>query len=295
MISTQLRTLIPGSQWLYYKLFGSTQISNQVLKFLREKVISKLLAEQKITKWFFVRYNDPVDHLRIRYELSDLRYLGEIIHLMYSEIIHFVESKEIHNVQIDTYSRELERYGLINIEWSESLFFHNSEMVLHFLEMSRHSNIEVWHCCIALINNLLDDFHLNDNQKLDLFSFMSQTFGNEFGMNNEFRRVLDLKFRKERDVLSNLCHQNIGFMKNKSFLEQVALQRDVINKILQKNVTLLDDKNEMQNLISHYIHMCCNRLFDNKQRQQELVIYYLLSRHFESKNAQLKYNNPKKL
>ena len=60
-----------GSEWVYFKIYSGYKIADVILlEYLNEK-IEKLLSENSIKKWFFIRYNDSDSHLRIRFQVSN--------------------------------------------------------------------------------------------------------------------------------------------------------------------------------------------------------------------------------
>ena len=79
------RTFIPGSQWVYIKLYTGEKTADDILINVISLIIKKLQKKQYTEKWFFIRYSDPDFHLRIRLLVCDAQYIGEIIHLFYQK------------------------------------------------------------------------------------------------------------------------------------------------------------------------------------------------------------------
>ena len=48
---------------------------------------------------------------------------------------HLLEQDVIWKIQTETYQREIERYGENTIENSETLFWHDSELILKYLDL----------------------------------------------------------------------------------------------------------------------------------------------------------------
>lgn len=72
------RKFLLGSEWLYYKIYGN---SREIENILIEKLLPLILSlknKNVLKKWFFVRYNDTLDHVRLRLQISDLEYLSEV-------------------------------------------------------------------------------------------------------------------------------------------------------------------------------------------------------------------------
>jgi len=67
-----VRKFIPGTEWLYLKIYTGVKTSDVLLEEAILPLVTCFLNNNLINKWFFIRYNDPKPHLRIRFELSDV-------------------------------------------------------------------------------------------------------------------------------------------------------------------------------------------------------------------------------
>ena len=74
----------------------------------------------------------------------------------------YIEQDLIWKVQVDSYQREIERYGIGAMEQAEELFFHDSRMIVDMLDMIAGDEGEKyrWFFALRAIDTLLDDFHL---------------------------------------------------------------------------------------------------------------------------------------
>jgi thiopeptide-type bacteriocin biosynthesis protein len=59
-----------GSEWLYYKLYTGVKTADLILLEKLYSVILELKEKNLIIKWFFIRYKDTDEHLRIRFLLK---------------------------------------------------------------------------------------------------------------------------------------------------------------------------------------------------------------------------------
>ena len=50
------RLYIPGSEWVYYKLYTGPKTADTILTDLIDPVINNLSCKNLIEKWFFIRY-----------------------------------------------------------------------------------------------------------------------------------------------------------------------------------------------------------------------------------------------
>lgn len=121
-----------GSEWLYFKLYGGVKVADKILLENIKPLVEELLQKKLIDYWFFIRYSDPDNHLRVRFHLPDTSKIGDVILLFYQFIRPAESVKYIWKIQTETYVRELERYGFENITLSEKLFFFDSQSILFF-------------------------------------------------------------------------------------------------------------------------------------------------------------------
>lgn len=127
--TSQVRTFAPGSEWLYAKIYTGTAAADVVLR----ETVTRLLVEPAIRSWFFVRYGDPEWHLRVRFR-GDPSRLTNLLGLLHEALAPKLSDGRIWRVQLDTYEREVERYGgPAGVELAEEIFHADSDAVLAVL------------------------------------------------------------------------------------------------------------------------------------------------------------------
>ena len=144
-----------------------------------------------IEKWFFIRYNDPKPHLRIRFNISNLNNYNYILEKINSLFGEYLNSGEISNVIIDTYKRELERYGKNTIEYAEELFFRGSELILNFLEYDDEEKIMV---ALYYIDCILSELGLSNEEKINWIMNFDNAFKTEFNADKNLNNQLKKKY-----------------------------------------------------------------------------------------------------
>ena len=171
------RTYLPGSNWLYFKIYTGVITADKIIIGEIFKFIGKLKMEGLITKWFFIRYSDPDFHLRVRVRVKDLSDIGTILTLFYPITERLQARNLIWKVQIDTYQRELERYHEKLIDETESFFYVDSEYTVRIIQkIIRHKEDYRWMIAFKMIDSLLSDFLFTVEQKLNLMERQSITF-----------------------------------------------------------------------------------------------------------------------
>jgi hypothetical protein len=125
------RTFPPGSEWLYAKLYAGPATMDQLLRDVVQPLIATALAQGAVDRWFFVRYGDPDWHLRLRFHGQPARLHGEVLRAVQEAAAPLLDDGRLWRVQVDTYEREVERYGgALGIELAERVFHADSEAVL---------------------------------------------------------------------------------------------------------------------------------------------------------------------
>ena len=285
------RTFILGDEWLYYKIYSGPKTSDELLSEVIKPISESLLAENLIDKWFFIRYSDPKLHIRVRFHYTKLENIYFVTKLMNGKLKPYIEENLVWKIQVDTYNRELERYGENTIELAEDLFYFDSSMIVNMIDMIEGDEGEIirWLFATRVVDSFLDDFKYSPEQKYEFTNIMQSNFGKEFNMNKQLGVQLDNKFRTERDAINDVLNRAkdeesemlplFDLIKNKS--ENI---KPIINKIfeLKENEQLQVD---ITNLLSSFIHMTVNRIFKSKQRLHEFVIYYLLCKYYKSEIA----------
>jgi len=281
MSSNTQRTFIPGSEWIYYKLYSGTKSADKILINHILPVIENLLESKTIDNWFFIRYADPDEHIRLRLHLIDITDYGSVV-LKLSEILKQLnESGVLWKIQMDTYNREIERYGIKSIPVLEKLFCVDSYSILQILK-SVKSDREIGFIAIYLIDSLLSSFDYSTSKKYDIIESWHQGLGNEFNLDKSLRVQLDNKFRKDRTDITDSFDINKYEKEINTILVNREYQSNAIVNIIKdlyKNNLVEIDTRSLANSICH---MTMNRLFRSKPRLSEMVVYGLMSRYYKS-------------
>ncbi|WP_452600536.1 thiopeptide-type bacteriocin biosynthesis protein [Pontimicrobium sp. MEBiC06410] len=287
---------ILGDHWIYYKIYLGPKTSDAILTEIIKPISEKFISNNIIDKWFFIRYNDPKYHLRLRLYCIEKENIGIVINEFHQQLKEYTNQGLIWKVQLDTYLRELSRYGSNTIELAENLFYYESKMVVDFIDMIEGEEGEElrWLFAMKAINSFLDSFLYSTEQKLELLNDLKIGYAIEFGKTKFLGKQLNDKYRIERDKIEDF----ISFKSNeKPDYEPIieVLQENVNNtkEIVSAILKIKEENNlepEINDLMASYIHMLMNRIFKSKNRLNEMVCYDFLSRFYNSKIAKEKRN-----
>lgn len=295
------RTFIIGDEWLFYKFYCGPKTADVILTQLVKPLAEQLLEAGDIDKWFFIRYADPKQHIRVRFRLCRPQALLNTVMGVKELAKLFVDRDLIWKIQVDSYQREIERYGAKSMEDSETLFFHDSQMIADMLDMIEGDEGERirWLFALRTVDAMLDDFRFSMDEKFDLVTKLREGFGREFGMNRPVKEQLEKKYRGERTAIEEVLNRELDaenqmlplfqLLDRKSADFRPTAERIIgLYSVDGKRVPFLND------LMGSYSHMMINRIFKSKQRLNEMVVYDFLHRYYKSEIARRKYAKPGK-
>lgn len=286
----EYENFIPGSEWVYFKLYTGTKTADVILKNELYGFVTDMLNNDIIDKWFFIRYSDPDFHIRLRLHLKETRNFTRLFTRFYETFFPLFKAGYVWNIQCDTYRREMERYGVNTISLVENLFFIDSEFIIKLLHQLNEENSEEqrWKFALVLIDSFLNAFSYSQTQRKELLNAMTENLKKEFGFTRrQVSKQLNDKCRFYRKEVEN------AMLRESETTDAAAIvdaRRQAISTFAEKLI-VLEHVNGLQNplksLITSMIHMSMNRWFRTKNRLHELVLYEFLSRYYTSENARV--------
>ena len=198
------RSFPPGSEWLYAKLYAGPATLDQLLRDVIRPIVEAVSRTGAVDRWFFVRYGDPDWHLRVRFHGQPARLHDEVLPALQAAAAPLLDDGRLWRFQLDTYEREVERYGGIEgIELAERLFHADSEAVLALAgRLSEDARGDVrWRLALLGMDRLLADLGFDLDTRRRVIRQARDTFAAEFHADASFRHQLGAKFRPERTGL----------------------------------------------------------------------------------------------
>lgn len=286
------RSFMVGSEWLYVKIYAGTKTADRLLTSVIRPFTEKLLAAGTIEKWFFIRFADPDEHIRLRfYHASNPVFWNSVLVQLNENLQPMLENGTVQKMQIDTYKRELERYGPTNFNEIESVFFADSMATLGILNLLEGDEGEQYRWLLALrsVDRLLDDLHFDLAAKKQFMDHLQGHFFKEFKGNTELNVQLNDKYRTHsREIASFLNPLD----DSSNELEEVIALLDERSERMKASFAVLQPELEItvDKLAGSLVHMSLNRIFVSRQRIHELVIYHYLKKYYESALARKEKN-----
>jgi lantibiotic biosynthesis protein len=285
------RRFPPGSKWLFAKLYAGLSTLETVLRETIAPFVSDVQKLELADNFFFIRYADPDPHIRIRFRGDPSRLTGELLPRLTERCMPLIDSGVVWRMQLDTYDREIERYGGGDgIEIAEAVFAADSEAVLAILTMCRGDEAAQlrWKLALVGIDRLLSDFGLNVLQRYSLMVRLRDGFASEAAADNALKKRIGAKFRTQRvalrELLSPTDSPNLA-------TDGLANGLAAIHTRSQRNKPLAAELAEacarrkvalpVADIVSSYVHMHVNRMLGTQPRRHEVVLYDLLSRHYD--------------
>ncbi|WPC43329.1 lantibiotic dehydratase [Clostridium sp. JS66] len=263
----------PFQEWIFLKLYGIRSREEEFISFYIQELCQNFIDNKYIYKYFFMRYADPVPHIRLRLngEMIKLLQVYPIIDKWIEKLFH---DGIISDYNLSCYDREIERYGGVNlIDSAENVFFKDSLVVENILREKKLGNITLEIQKIAMISMIhyMNNFKYEYNDQLQWLNSIieSKEHRDEFKENrkeymnlcNDYNNWENLRKRKDGDLILNILN-----IRN----EAVREYRDRVEKETQ-----LTNTNE--NILAGIIHLHCNRLLGvDRELERKLMA---LTRH----------------
>jgi lantibiotic biosynthesis protein len=284
---TVQRSFMPGSDWLYVKLYCGYSSADMLITDLIQPLAGKLQKAGIIKKWFFIRYNDPGHHLRIRFYNSDAGFWKEAMEQLTAAAAPWIAEGRITKVQLDSYDRELERYGAAKFDFAESFFHLDSQVSTLLLKINEIAGLK-WLAAMLNCDALLSDFECSLPMKYSITKGLAAAYFEETGGGDLLAVKLNGKFRQARTLIED-AFANEDTASSMSAVKGLLRQRSAqMKKLMEMHAIQKGDDHFTYRSGTSFMHMSLNRLFTASPRRHEMLVYHHLSRYYESAIARLK-------
>lgn len=285
-LATRRLTYPPGSEWLYVRVGCVPAVQDRLLAGPLQALVAEGRAEGRFDRWFFIRFDDPEPHLRLRFHGPAETLLTGLLPRLTSALQPSMDAGLVSRIAVDTYEPELDRYGGEEaMPHAEQLFDADSEAMLALVSAPPS---ERWKLGVPSANRLLADLGLSEEERLIWAERARSTFAREFEVDAAFGHAMGRRFREHRAELQALLDGD-GSRRDHASVAAVLSQRTQESAAAAQALRALAARGALSVTVpalgTALVHMTLNRLLRTGQRAQELVIYDLLTRLYESKLA----------
>jgi thiopeptide-type bacteriocin biosynthesis protein len=274
-------------------LFGGPGILDSLLCTSISELLDNLDRAQLVSNWFFIRYADPQSHLRLRFKLYSPESRVHFEKLLHECVSQCLSSQLVSDVQVDTYHREIERYGgKEGMSVAEDVFTADSIAVLEILKNLEGDNgLELrWKAALIGIDRLFTDLGFDLNMKCSLCTQLRDSYHKEMGFDVRTKQHIGDKFRAQRSDLKSLFDDIQGSTSGEPpFIDRAFRRRS--QSIVRAKVRLdeLSARGHLfttlTELAASYAHMHVNRMVRSLGRSYEAVLYDFLVRLYGAQAA----------
>ena len=282
----------PGTSWLQVNLYTASSTADDVLGALVAPQVADALQRGIADRWFFVRYAAPAWHLRLFVHGDAQALVSGVVPALHAAAAALLDDGRLWKLQIDTYRREVLRYGgAAGIELAEAIFHADSEAVIGITQLLQGDEGEQarWRLGLRGIDLLLTDLGLDLPDKRALMQQVRASFVQMIGVEPRLEHQLAANFRRERRALEALLDPagdrtsdlapGIELLHERSH-QLAPLARELAARARAGRLSL-----PVHELARSYVHMFTNRLFRCAALAQELVLYDWLGRLYETRLA----------
>ena len=283
------RTFAAGSEWLYAKIYLGSTPADDLLRDLGT-AFDRLSRAGAMERFFFIRYGDPFWHLRVRVHGDPRRLREEVLPALTAVAQRFMDEGVAWCFQLDTYRREIERYGGdAGIELCEKIFCADSAAVLGIVrDLTGDEPADLrWQLTLPGMDCLLEDLGLSLEERLGTLERVASAFRSEFSSAPNLERALGRKHRALVKRVEELLDRTAAET-GPGALRHFKVRSQTIKPLgaaLRRHEAQGDLRCPLSEIAGSLLHMHVNRLLRTHQRPHELVLYDLLVRHYRSRKA----------
>ena len=282
------RSFPPDSEWLYAKLYTGVVAADRVLLDAIAPLAEAAVATGAADRWFFIRYADPREHLRVRFHGDPARLREDVLPTLLAIGSSQLAAGRVWKVQLDTYEREVERYGgPAGIELAERLFCADSDAaveILRLLDPGDEGNDERWRIVLIGLDTLLSDFGFDLGHKQEVVRRARQAYGVEQREDTALRHALGDRHRTfGREVASLLAVRPDD---DHPLAPGVAVLRRRSERLAPIVAELRGRERDgrlfpgLAESAGSFMHMHAIRMLRTAAKRHEIVIYELLLRSY---------------
>lgn len=268
---------IPGHEWLATHIYCAPHIAERILTDGLLPLVASVRTAGHLRRWFFIRYSDPDFHLRVRFLLScDSAYI-EMLHKLNAILTPYVESGALWRMSIDTYDREIERYGgLDSIEPIEELFEIDSDFVALTVNgfMNQEDRRSRWNAALLGLHHIVSAFGVSASARMELLKRCRAAWAPRGTANIDIEDSLRKNFQQQRENIAKLLVDST----NAGIDPDLYVRRFHKMQLVAYKLLRLQTASAVENTIESLLHMHINRFLAPDNDSEEFRLYDMLHR-----------------
>jgi thiopeptide-type bacteriocin biosynthesis protein len=276
-----IRSRFPGEEWVYLKVYASRNFHDELITRSISTLVETVRNEHLCDRWFYLRYADPEPHLRLRFHAANDRVKEPLLLSVLEWSRHLTRESCIPRICLDTYEREVERYGgPACIDVIEQFFSLNSDAMS------------------AVVAALFTQKMTLDRQAVAVFCLdrLFSAWGYDFPARLAYARTRTHHyeaieaFRERRSSLSELlcpwkkASESELHTQRELLMTLLSVQEAQMPPIVSHLRTLAEQKalwQPLEQIVGSLAHMQLNRLM-GLERKEEQTIYAFWRHTLES-------------
>jgi thiopeptide-type bacteriocin biosynthesis protein len=278
---------LPGGDWISAELVAGESMLDELLASVGSLAVG-LRESNVIERWFFIRFWDPVPHIRLRFRGKPQRLRSEAWPALLDTVGHGQTQGIIDRIRLETYVPEINRYGGPEaIDEAEAFFEADSTMALALMQLDRGGGDFRERTALMASHALLCDFTL-DAAGREVFATERAT---DLSAETHIERVpIGRLFRELRSELESLLGSSPELLPAplREARSVIAARSPAAAKYygwcrgLEAEGKLTSP---LRSILASLIHMQLFRLARVAPPLLELVIYDVLRRHYRAERA----------
>jgi thiopeptide-type bacteriocin biosynthesis protein len=267
------RLRLPGSDWLYLKLYGPRPFEDELIAGPLVSFGEFATRAGLSDGWFFLRYADPDPHLRVRFHGEPAVLLGPLVQQCCGWAAELVADGGCTRFSFDTYEREVERYGgEEGMAAAEAVFMADSPAVAGMLRLSRQGELpfDLTTLAVVSVDDLLQSLGLDAEQRAQVYR--DAAAGSQRGGEDYRHRKVELRQLLGRP--GALADAPGG----DALAELLAVRRSALAPVVALLGSLERDgalHRPRARLCRSYLHLHANRLLGADLEQEQRVVELL--------------------
>lgn len=253
----------PGNEWLYFEIYISPYQSDLLLN----QRISSFLQHNRhlLNSWFFIRYSEDGDHIRLRLKLSKKQYGYQLINRLSEALTDELKSGIVSDIKLRVYRKEAHRYSPRLINQVEDHFCKDSKFVLSMLT-AMLPDMAKYKLCVAVMEAVAYSEIIPIEEYLTIARQIENHLSAEYNLSTDDYKEINKMYR-------TYLKQESPSLSRRARIQHQTMIASFIDTIRKY------EKSKRAQIFADLIHMHINRVFAKDQRLHELIVYnfYLTS------------------